>query len=129
MEKVTHTSGSAFRAIDPDRAAGLELRAALMNRVEELLEGLNQNEAAARLGVDQPRISDIRRGKFSRFSAEKLADYLEKLGERVEMRFVKARAKRPKEWTKRDVVNVMKDVLRDAGRKAVPAKPRKRAAG
>ena len=41
--------------------------------------GLLQKEIAEKIGVDQSRISDILRGKFERFTLDRLISYAEKL--------------------------------------------------
>ena len=43
------------------------------------------HDVAAFIGTDQPRISDIRRGKLERFSLETLIRYLTRLHHRVEL--------------------------------------------
>lgn len=53
----------------------------LTKRVEKL--GLTQARAANELGVAQPRISDLMRGKISLFSTEMLIGMLTKLGGEV----------------------------------------------
>lgn len=42
-------------------------------------QGLTQAKAAAVLGVSQPRVSDITRGRFNRFSIDTLVDMLARL--------------------------------------------------
>jgi predicted XRE-type DNA-binding protein len=48
--------------------------------------GLTQAAAAKLLGVTQPRISDLMRGKIDRFSIDSLVEMLGHLG--VQVRFV-----------------------------------------
>jgi len=50
-----------------------------------LLDGWNAHIVADQIGVDQPRISDLKRGKLDRFSLEALIRYLDRLGQRVEL--------------------------------------------
>ena len=50
-----------------------------------LLERWNAHYIASFIGTDQPRISDILRGKLSRFSMETLIRYLTRLQHRVEL--------------------------------------------
>ena len=61
---------------------------ALRGFIEE--QGLTQAEAAKRLKVTQPRISDLTRGKISRFSIDTLVNMLTDDGLEVDMR-IKAR--------------------------------------
>ena len=66
---------SVFRDLhDRDRAAEMEIRATLMIGLSQWLKRskLTQGEAAEMLGVTQARISDITRGKISRFSLDLL---------------------------------------------------------
>jgi predicted XRE-type DNA-binding protein len=51
---------------------------ALRNFIEK--EKLTQAEAARRLGVSQPRISDLTRGRISRFSLDTLVNMLSDAG-------------------------------------------------
>jgi transcriptional regulator with XRE-family HTH domain len=58
-----------------------------MIRVTKLIEarGLTQAQAASLLGVTQPRISDLVRGKIERFSIDTLVAMLGQAGVRVEI--------------------------------------------
>ena len=49
-------------------------------------EGLSQADAASRLKVSQPRISDLMRGKISRFSLDTLVNMLTDAGLQVDVR-------------------------------------------
>ena len=63
-------------------AANLQLRSTLMTELERRMAaaGLTQAEFARLLGVSQPRISDLVRGKIDRFSVDTLIDLLTKAG-------------------------------------------------
>jgi len=69
-------------ADSPEEAENLRVRAALMrairNRVTEI--GWSQTTAAHNLGLTQPRLSDLYRGKISKFSLDALVDIAAKLG-------------------------------------------------
>jgi predicted XRE-type DNA-binding protein len=43
----------------------------------------SQPEVARMLGISQPRVSDLVRGKLSKFSLEMLLGFLERMGEEV----------------------------------------------
>ena len=85
-------SGNVFAdfGFDPEEAANLQIRSRLAVEVMRWIktEGLTQAEAAARLGVTQPRISDLSRGKLDLFSIDGLVNMLAAAGRRVEMRVV-----------------------------------------
>lgn len=79
-----------FEAIEPDpiEAARLTLLADLSIMLERHIraQGWTQKEAAARLGVTQPRISDLLRGKLHVFSIDSLVAMLSAAGIRVELK-------------------------------------------
>jgi predicted XRE-type DNA-binding protein len=81
---------SVWDAIEntPAEAASMKARAELMNSIIELVkkQGLTQSEAARRLGVTQPRVSDLMRGKVDLFSLDTLVDMLALAGRRVELK-------------------------------------------
>jgi predicted XRE-type DNA-binding protein len=68
-------------------AEHLRIRSELMIRLTRLIQaqGLTQVQAAALLGVSQPRISDLTRGKIDRFSIDSLVAMLGHAG--VSVRF------------------------------------------
>ena len=69
----------------PEEAANLRVRSELMDKISELIaaNGWTQVEAAARCGLTQPRISDLLRGRLSRFSLDALVNIAAALGQRV----------------------------------------------
>jgi len=70
---------------DPDQAANLKIRAALVRAIEEEIVKANmtQIQAAKFLAVSQPRISDLRRGKLHLFTIDVLVNMLAKFGKSV----------------------------------------------
>ncbi|OHV03815.1 hypothetical protein C1Y40_05231 [Mycobacterium talmoniae] len=66
----------------PDEAANLTARGLLMIAIEQRIReaGWTQNEAAARLHVTQPRVSDLLNGKISKFSLDALVNMLAPVG-------------------------------------------------
>jgi len=91
MPKVTtqlrRSSGNVFRDLGfaAEEAENLRIRAELMVRLTRVIEseGLTQAEAARFLGVTQPRVSDLTRGKIGLFSIDTLVKMLGKAGMRV----------------------------------------------
>lgn len=71
---------SVWDAIEdtPAEAATMKLRSKLMDAIEAAIKakGWNQTEAAKALGVTQPRISALLRGKISMFNTESLISML-----------------------------------------------------
>jgi len=72
----------------PGEAANLQARSALAISLTEMIKqrGLTQAEAAKRLGVTQPCVSDLMRGKLDLFSLDTLVNMLASAGLRVEIR-------------------------------------------
>ncbi|MBX3303353.1 MAG: XRE family transcriptional regulator [Nitrospira sp.] len=93
--KTTKSSGNVFRDIGFPReeAEHLLVRADLMIQVQKLIasRGLKQKAAAKILGVTQPRVSDLLRGRIDLFSTDALIDLLAQLGAEVRLK-VKIRA-------------------------------------
>ena len=77
----------------PEEAAHLLIRADLMIQVESILKerGLTQAKAAKLLGVTQPRVSDLVRGRIHLFSIDTLVDMLARLGVSVTLRTKRSR--------------------------------------
>jgi predicted XRE-type DNA-binding protein len=77
---------------DRNQAANLALRSEMMDTLIGEIEkkGLTQTQAAKALGVSQPRISDLMRGKMHLFSIDTLITLLSALGLRVEMKVRRA---------------------------------------
>lgn len=84
------TFASVWDAIEDNavEAENMKLRASLMMALDRQIrtKGWTQAEAARRLGVTQPRISDLLRGKITLFSIDTLVGMLTEAGLRVEMR-------------------------------------------
>ena len=84
------TFASVWDAIEDNavEAENMKLRASLMMALDRHIrtKGWTQAEAARRLGVTQPRISDLLRGKIPLFSIDTLVGMLTEAGLRVEMR-------------------------------------------
>jgi predicted XRE-type DNA-binding protein len=72
----------------PALAENMKLRSALMMALKDHIArtGLSQSEAAKLLGVTQPRISDLMRGKIELFGLDTLVNMIGAAGLHVEMR-------------------------------------------
>lgn len=84
---ATQTFASVWDALadTPEEAANLRVRSELMDKITELIEenAWTQAEAAKHCSVTQPRISDLLRGRISRFSLDALVNIASKLGKHV----------------------------------------------
>jgi len=78
---------SVWDAIEdtPHAAASMKARSTLMMELSSYIEGhgLSQAQAADLLGVTQPRVSDLVRGKIDLFSLDTLFDMATSAGMRV----------------------------------------------
>ncbi len=65
----------------------MKLRAALMMALEAHIkrQGWTQADAARRLGVTQPRVSDLMRGKIALFGLDTLVNMVAEVGLHVEL--------------------------------------------
>jgi predicted XRE-type DNA-binding protein len=64
--------------LDPAFVVKAKLAIRIHLTINEL--GLNQRDAARRMGISQPKLSQLRRGKFEGLSQAELEDYLVALG-------------------------------------------------
>lgn len=81
---------SVFDAIadSPEDALNMKLRASLVREIRARVAtaGWTQTTTAQRLGVTQPRVSDLLNGKLSKFSLDALVVMLARLGGEIELR-------------------------------------------
>ena len=81
---------SVWDAIEdtPEEAENMKLRSVLMTALKSRLarSQMNQAQAAALLGVTQPRVSDLMRGKINLFALDALVNMATAAGMRVELR-------------------------------------------
>ena len=91
--KIERGSSNVFRDIgfSPEEAQNLHLRSELMTRVEQFVKRshVTQTEAARALGITQPRLNDLLRGKIDKFSLDALVNMLSHAGMCVELRVKK----------------------------------------
>lgn len=76
----------------PEEAENMKLRSSLMMTLKDYIdaEGLSQSQAARMLGVTQPRVSDLVRGKIQMFGLDSLVNMVTAAGLRIEMTVAKA---------------------------------------
>lgn len=90
MGKVVESSGNIFSDLGfpPHEAAVLLLRAELAEALRQWMEseGLTQAQAAKCLGIAQPRVSEIMRGKIELMSLDYMVGLCAKAGVSVEVR-------------------------------------------
>lgn len=88
--RMQRSTGNVFTDLGfpKEEAAHLLIRADLMIQVKKLIEErrLTQKSAAEVLGVTQPRISDLVRGRIDLFSIDTLVEMLSRMGVAVTLK-------------------------------------------
>lgn len=81
-------SGNVFADLGLEDASELYARAQLGFHVHKLLVGrkLKQREIASLLDIKQPEVSHLMNGHFSRFTTDKLLEFLKRLDQTVSIR-------------------------------------------
>lgn len=81
-------SGNVFADLGLDDSDELFARAKIGFHIYQILKGkkLAQREIAALLGIKQPEVSHLMNGHFSRFTTDKLLDFLKRLERKVTIR-------------------------------------------
>lgn len=85
--RVEESSGNVFRDLGFPNAERERLKADLTLQIYRLVKqrGLTQTEAGEVLGIKQPHVSALMRGRSGAFSAERLMQFLTALGQDVEI--------------------------------------------
>ena len=81
------SSGNVFADLDLPKADELLVKAELAAKIIQETERrrLTQSQAAAILGIDQPKVSALKQGRLSGFSIERLLRFLLLLGRDIEI--------------------------------------------
>lgn len=84
---VTYGSGNVFADLGLPNPEVRLAKAGLASAIQDVIElrALTQTEAARIMGVNQPKVSKIIRGRLSEFSTERLLNYLVRLGTDVDI--------------------------------------------
>lgn len=93
--KVTPSTGSVFADLGVSEPEEAKAKADLAIKISELIEarGLSQTAAAKVLGVDQPKVSALLRGRLESFSTDRLLRFVTALGSDVEIVIRRARTR------------------------------------
>ena len=87
--KVSRSSGNVFKDLGftSEEAEHLRIRSDLMIQLQKLIagRGLRQAQVAKILGVTQPRVSDLLRGRIDLFSTDAIIDMLARFGVQVKI--------------------------------------------
>lgn len=85
---VHQSSGNVFADLGLADAEKLKIKTGLVIEIRKAIRerNLTQQEAAKRMGITQPKVSDMMRGDFSNLSERKLMDCLTRLGYDIEIK-------------------------------------------
>jgi|SRR5215467_5151243 len=99
--KHTKSVGNVFADLELPDPEDRMLKARLTIEIRRLIEAKSwtQAEAAKAMGVDQPKVSHLMRGRLSGFSVDRLIAILNRLGHDVEVRISATEQRRRKAAT------------------------------
>lgn len=93
--KMTRARGNVFRDIGfpANEARNLALRSEIMICIEEFVErcGLTQARVAERLGLTQPRLNALLKGRIELFSLDALVNAATRAGLHIELRVTRSK--------------------------------------
>jgi predicted XRE-type DNA-binding protein len=92
MTEQTFVSVSDALEDSPEMAENMKIRSALMMELQELVrsKGWAEEEAAGHLGVTQPRLKDLLRGRIDNFSLDALVLLAARAGLAVQLQIKQA---------------------------------------
>ena len=92
--EVHRGSGNVFADLGLPDAEKLKIKTGLVIEIRKAMGtlGLTQQAAAKRMGITQPKVSDMMRGDFTNLSERKLMDCLTRLGYDIEISVRPAKA-------------------------------------
>ena len=95
MKNIEKSSGNVYADLGMRDADEMLVKARLASKIGEIIKrrGLNQTEAAEVLGMPQPKVSNMLRGKFRGVSEAKMLECLTRLGRQVQIVVKSARNK------------------------------------
>jgi len=89
---MTQEFASVWDALEPKQSANMKLRSELMIQISEFVEksGLTQVAASKQLGVSQPRLNDVLKGRIDKCTVDRLVNMLDAVGYNVELNVFQA---------------------------------------
>ena len=80
--EIETSSGNVFEDLGLPEADKLKLKSGLVIEITRVVRrlGLAQEEAGRRMGISQPKVSEMMRGDFTNLSERKLMECLNRLG-------------------------------------------------
>jgi hypothetical protein len=85
--EVQRSSGNVYADLGLADADKLQIKTGLVIEIRKAMAALalTQHQAALRMGVSQPKVSEMMRGNFANLSERKLMDCLTRLGYDIEI--------------------------------------------
>jgi predicted XRE-type DNA-binding protein len=85
--EVTVGSGNIFEDLGYANPEEAQAKAELARQIHQIIKNrkLTQKQAAAIMKIDQPKVSDIIRGKLSKYTLDRLIRFLTLLGRDIEI--------------------------------------------
>ena len=86
--EIQRSSGNVYADLGLPDAKKLMIKPGLVVEIRKAMRrlGLTQQAAAQRMGISQPKVSDMMHGDFSKLSERKLMDCLNRLGYDIEIK-------------------------------------------
>jgi predicted XRE-type DNA-binding protein len=86
--EIETSSGNVFADLGLPDAEKLKIKSGLVIEIRKAIRnlGLTQQAAAKRMGITQPKVSDMMRGDFANLSERKLMECLNRLGYDIEIK-------------------------------------------
>jgi len=86
--EVLHGSGNVYADLGLPDAEKLRIKTGLVIEIRKAIQcqGLTQQAAAKRMGITQPKVSEMMRGNLANLSERKLMECLNRLGYDIEIK-------------------------------------------
>ena len=86
--QVQRSSGNVYADLGLPDAERLKIKTGLVVEIRKAMRRLEltQQQAAKRMGITQPKVSDMMRGDFTNLSERKLMDFLNRLRYDIEIK-------------------------------------------
>jgi predicted XRE-type DNA-binding protein len=94
--KITQSSGNIFADLGLENSQEHYVKAHIVILISKMIDAqnLSQGQAASKMGLRQPDVSKLLRGRFEGFSLERLLNFVRALGSDIE---IKIKPSKPKQ--------------------------------
>ena len=86
-QHITPSGGNIFADLNIPNAENEKLRLTLIAAIREWVNSsqLTQTEAAAKMGVKQPTLNDALKGRYHKFTIDRLVKMLSTVGKKIDI--------------------------------------------